>query len=239
MPAQKASWCWHFFENTAGGGMRCIVRLGADGAGKHCHKSYPSANAHNAKHHLLAVHGLDEEHPKVKALTTPTMTQKKLVLERTQWTQPELEVLACAEGLHAFSWMEKPYFRKAFSPRMLSAETLRKETVAMVSKVMDLAFAEIQEPVTVAFDSGTVWHRYISFVLVAPKRGAFLLKTVEVDEQTLSAAYVSNLLADVVDELWTKHAIVAAAAVADNAANFQRVCVPGHTAASRTASNWC
>ena len=73
-----------------------------------------NSNASNHKFHLRNHHQITEE--------SKGKQQLKLELKEQRFSKEELEVLACCESLRPFNWVEKKYFRLAFSPSIKSAE---------------------------------------------------------------------------------------------------------------------
>ena len=133
-------------------------------------------------------------------------------------------MLAAAESFRPFNWCEKRYFRLAFSPSIRSAEVLERETEMLADKLREEAAALFKNNMcTLAFDSGTVWNRYLCLVLCCSSVGNLFLGAFA-DEilPSHTTEAVSQALRDTIRDARLR-GICVVAAIADNAANFQSV----------------
>ena len=123
-----------------------------------------------------APHSLKEDSEEVQKLISPGSKQQTLQCIAPQYTQQQLEVFAAAESFRPFNWCEKRYFRLAFSPSIRSAEVLERETEMLADKLREEAAALFKNNMcTLAFDSGTVWNRYLCLVLCCSSVGNLFL----------------------------------------------------------------
>jgi hypothetical protein len=179
----------------------------------------------NGALHLSNCHSLTEKSEVVKERQKSGTKQTVLQFTPCRFSAEEIEAIAIAEGMRPFSIVEGCFFRRAFHPKLLTGEAVRKVTLQLAEKLREEVVGSLKGScVTLAFDSGTVWHRYFAVVL---KKGSldFLLGAVsdeEFENKKITSAAVGTLLQNLVGDLASRGVRVVAL-VADNASNFQAV----------------
>lgn len=206
-------WLSHFKD--CGTSVTCLVE---DKSGSICGHKMVKHSA-NCRYHL-ATHGVGPPVPKATS---------KLSFSKSAWKLNEVEAIALAEGLLPFSIVEKEWFRRAFNPTVRCAETAAANTLAVESKLLEQLSAHFAGRfVTIAFDSGTVWNRYLA-ICMSDERGSALIGAVPdtafVGAQ-LTTENITRVIKDTVQDLRNRGVHVVAC-VADNASNMQGVEVEG------------
>jgi len=212
------NWAWLFFDVN----VEEIVCTFVGDSGEKCgHKL--AKHIGNGMAHLRSKHGLREDHPATVArLERHRGAQRKLGFTKARFSQVELEAMALSEGFRPFSMVEGKIFRQAFHPHLLTGKAAASVTSNLAIRLRDeVVYALGGGVVTVAFDSGTVWSRYL-VIVVRSGVCCFVLGVVPDSalDGTLTAVNVGRLLSDTVSDLRRRNVHVIAV-VADNGSNFQ------------------
>ena len=96
----------------------------------------------NGISHLSLKHGLSEDSPVVAARRAAKGKQPQLQFPKQRFSHNELEALALAEGFRPFQIVEGRFFRLAFGPRQLTAETVRETTIKLAMKFREECVAK-------------------------------------------------------------------------------------------------
>lgn len=141
-----------------------------------------------------------------------------------KFSEQELVVLACAAGLHAFSFAEEVFFRKAFKTVVSDGETIGQMTRELAARLSDEVLPAFGgRAAWLCADSGTVFGRYFVVVLAAAGLPPLLVRAVHDSALEGGAQTIENIatvLGAVVEELGRKGVHICAIC-GDNAANVQ------------------
>ena len=212
-------WVWIFFA-CEGSEATCKVETDA-GPCNHA----MARHVGNCQLHLQRKHNIGEREG--RARQAEISAQRKLPTA-VAFSQAEMEVLACAEGLRPFSLAEGRWFRAAFAPTIRKGETMKAQTLLLEEKLREQAVSRMAgRGAALCFDSGTVFNRYLCLVVCCSGVAPFCLGFVRDEEfavlngePRLTSQNVQWLLERTVGDL-KKRGVVVTGIVADNAAAFQ------------------
>ena len=219
------NWAWLFFKED---GEEIVCKFPSP-EGVLCNHRMKK-HIGNGEDHLRRKHKIDEGSKIVEA-ERDKQEGKNRVLNFTpsRFTKQEIEALAAAETFQPFNFTEGKFFRMAFHPTLMSAEGVRSTTLRLATKLREEAIGSMRgNAVTLCFDSGTVWSRYLVIVAKCHEKeiviggicdsewckGSWWQQGVQTSEN------VRNILEMTVGDL-EKRGVHVAAIVADNASNFQ------------------
>lgn len=199
-------WSNSYFKDTSEGQFECTL----------CGHCYKDRNASNFKRHLASTHRIDGPQRE--------RGQKKLEVAQARETEQVRFIRFVCTNDIPLSIVEDPFLRDWHQPPIRSRATLR-------ICIQELARKEFKEQlkllrgsyVTLAYDSGTIWDRYLSVVAVTPNGP--LLTTLVSDKEIGGALTTENItkkIHSVIDTL-KENNIHVSALVADNANNMQGV----------------
>ncbi len=233
MSGRKTSdhFAWLFYKKN-GDDIVCQFPVEVAGKMSICGHSLKRHIANGADH-LMRKHGVHEGSKEVEAkrVKQTGLQQKVLGFTKSSFSRSELEALAAAESYQPFNFTEGKFFRLAFSPSVLSEEGIRSSTLRLATRLREEAVASLRgQAVTLCFDSGTVWSRYL--VIVAKCGSKEMVLGAVCDDAwckgwwwkpglgVQTSANVQHILRMTKDDLKTR-GVTVAAICADNASNFQ------------------
>ena len=141
-----------------------------------------------------------------------------------------LQCLAWAASGLSFRLVQCEHFRRACCVRITNPKTLAKRMIVVhAAKLKERLDSMKGETVTLAYDSGTVWRRWLAVMVISPNHPPFLvglLNAASFEDGSLRTHNVKAYLQDRC-ELLKEHGVRAVALVADNAGNMQGARING------------
>lgn len=193
MPPKKHLW-WDFFKVSASEACCLVTILDDDGNEKECGQKY-TPGITNLKRHLEIGHKLKENteaflkthqrclDAKAKIESKLKQAKIKVAINEEHLSQKELEVIAHASTFSSFRSCGDLWFRAAFSPQCREEHDASATTVATADRLQarDIKLAARSVSASLQLDSGTVWERYLTFLLQAGQNITFVAAMTDCD----------------------------------------------------------
>lgn len=139
--------------------------------------------------------------------------------------QREKEAIAFAVNGISFAVCQSEEFRVAYSPSIILGRDMSAQTVVTCKQMLALKIAATKNlPVTLAFDSGTVWRRWFAVMVIVPGQVPFIVgikNSESFSDGKLTAENLEAYLREILNLVQATGGTVVAF-VADNAGNMQK-----------------
>ena len=206
----KSSWTWLFLKDGA-----CLV----------CNKVITGANPTNNKSHLKQ-HGLDDKAEVVKTRCgtvmgngTPTIAQAMSQTEQSIASKDYMLVFGIPP-----SRVESPVFQAAHPQMPKCRKHARTQLVKhAISRLREALLSLNCKTVTVAIDAGTIWHKYLAIVIIAP-RCPPLTVALPCKDSGMTATWVKEQIEKVYEQSLKPVDIRPIGIVSDNGSNMISAC---------------